>query len=150
MIKTHRYFLLLILVILISVFIVVWIHPSSIMSFRLLDFENFVTASRMIWHGINPYGSVEYFAPPWLAILIGPFLLIPLPIASFLWLLINVLCILLTSVVSIYWMKTPRSGYRRMLLIIGFSVMPASFFSLIIGTNFAVNRFILIAMRVAN
>jgi hypothetical protein len=80
--KPARLFIFLLLFAFLLIFLMVGAARTAILPMHLLDFENYMTGSRMIWHLENPYGEVEFFAPPWMAILIGPFLLLPLRAAG--------------------------------------------------------------------
>ena len=48
----------------------------------LIDYLHYDQAARLIWQGKNPYGVVEYFAPPWLAVFLLPLLPLDIALAS--------------------------------------------------------------------
>ena len=54
-----------------------------------IDFCRFYRASKMILNGRNPYGSVPFFSPPWLAFILSPLLLLPCSSAAVAWVLMN-------------------------------------------------------------
>jgi len=100
---------------------------------NLLDFKNYLQGSQMILKGQSPYGLVEFFAPPWMILLIGVFLLFPTQISSFFWLLICFLSIFGTAVTSINWIKPEASKRLKSLLIFIVVIMPPSLFCYITG-----------------
>ncbi len=55
--------------------------------FRPIDWENYVLAADRLRAGESPYQGVEFFAPPWIAILLIPLSLLPIELSSGVWLL---------------------------------------------------------------
>ncbi len=131
--KPVRFFIVIFLFAFLLVSLLVWASVSPGIPLRLVDFEHYLTGSRMIWNSDNPYGRVEYFAPPWMAILIGPFLLLPIHAASVLWLLLNYCSVFLTAVISFRWTNPIQRISSKILIPAFLSLMPASLFCYITG-----------------
>jgi hypothetical protein len=100
---------------------------------RMIDFENYLAGSRMLWSLHNPYGAMEYFAPPWMALFLAPFLLLPLQAASNLWIMIIFLAAFSAGVVSLQWTNGKQPGLMRILFPVCVSIMPAALYCYITG-----------------
>jgi hypothetical protein len=59
------------------------------LSLAPIDFCRFYAASKMILTGRSPYAQLPFFAPPWLAFLLSPLLLLPCSSAALAWILTN-------------------------------------------------------------
>lgn len=57
--------------------------------FRPIDWENYMLAAARLRAGESPYQGVEFFAPPWIAILLIPLSLLPIELSSGVWLMIS-------------------------------------------------------------
>ena len=96
------------------VVLIVWLVATS-WNVRMLDLENYVSASRMLWLGEDPYGSVEFFAPPWLALCLFPLIVLPPKLAVAVWLFVNVLAVGGAVALSTRWLCV-TGRLRRMFL----------------------------------
>ena len=76
-----------VLVSLLMALVLAWLL-SRVLPLDLIDFRHYEQASYLIWRGQNPYGVVEFFAPPWLAIFLLPLLPLPIKVASALWVMV--------------------------------------------------------------
>ena len=108
-----------------------WSRP--LLHFRLLDFEHYVLASRLLWRGQSPYGTVEFFAPPWLALLLVPFLLLPAHVAPLVWILVNMSCVCGAAILSVHWLGLSSLGRWKPLSLLCIALMPASLFCYVTG-----------------
>jgi hypothetical protein len=107
---------------------------ASILPVRLIDFEHYRLAAQMLWQGQSPYGQVEFFAPPWIALALGPLLLLPPNVAAAVWFLGSVLAACLTVVAAERWLGilpgSPRAG---LLVVLALALSPAALFVDITG-----------------
>jgi hypothetical protein len=106
---------------------------STVLPIKLIDFEHFVTATRMLLKGENPYRSVEFFAPPWIFILLAPLTILPLKVASAIWLLVGFMSVVTAGALVIGWGNRRFPDVLRYAAIISPVLMPAAFFSYITG-----------------
>lgn len=88
------------------------------------DFENFISAARIIFSGNIPYGHVPFFAPLWSSILIFPFAIIPKPLSNCLWQFASIVAVAAACMVTI-----PKSRFFPLLIIFS----PPSLHTLIAG-----------------
>jgi hypothetical protein len=100
---------------------------------HLVDFGHYYAAGRALWSGVNPYGSVEVFAPPWLAVVLAPWLIWPYPAAQMLWLLACVGSVVAAAWLSAAWLGIARRPPARVGVLFGAAVMPATLFMAVTG-----------------
>jgi len=106
---------------------------SQVLPLALIDFQHYAQVSRLIWHGQNPYGAVEVFAPPWLALFLAPLLPLPIKLASGIWVIIGLATIAATTLLAQRWLGAPRQAWAR-LGSLGFMLLtPAALFVYITG-----------------
>jgi hypothetical protein len=100
---------------------------------RLLDLDNYLSATRMIARRQNPYTRVEFFAPPWLALLLLPLAWLPPKIAASIWLITGLGCVAASVLLACRWLER-CAGIRRLALsAIIPTLMPGALFSYITG-----------------
>jgi hypothetical protein len=99
----------------------------------LIDFEHYYAASRLLLQRQDPYGPVEFFAPPWLALLLAPLLLLPLRLAAAAWLLLLLAAVAFAAALAMAWLGFPRSPRPRLTLLVLAVLSPPAFFSYITG-----------------
>lgn len=107
-----------------------------LLNFRLLDFEHYLSAARLIWSRASPYGVVEFFAPPWMAVLMAPFLWLSPHAAKLIWLLLNLTAVAGAALVSFRWTTpspSPRWKFVSLLALALVAFMPAALFSYVTG-----------------
>jgi hypothetical protein len=104
---------------------------GPILNWAPIDFCRFHTASRMILTGRSPYGQFPFFAPPWLAFLLAPLVLLPCPSAGLAWILTNTALIIGSS----YGLGALADVRRRDRLPIAIlmALLPYAFFAYITG-----------------
>jgi len=119
--------------ILIFVFLLFVWQMSSLLQIRLLDLENYLLASRMLLHQQNPYGSVEFFAPPWFALFLLPLVNLPLEFSASIWLLLNLACIVIVVILSLNWLGRKSSSEKIFFTTIIPILMPGALISYITG-----------------
>jgi len=98
-----------------------------------IDLRNYLTASGMILRGENPYGRVEYFAPPWMAVLLAPLLALPRNVAGLSWALIGAAAVGGNAALAIRWIGSPGSLRMRALLVAAVTLTPAALFTYVTG-----------------
>ena len=106
---------------------------SALPSFQPLDFEHYWTASRLLWRHISPYNTVEFFAPPWMALVMWPFILMPNQVAALLWLIVSLASIGGSVVLSFRWTNSLHPSFWKMFFIVCVFIMPGSLFSYVTG-----------------
>lgn len=116
---------------------------SSFSQILPLDFKNYLSATRMILQRQNPYGTVEFFAPPWVAILMFPFARLPINLSASLWILLNYALVQATVILSLRWFRSIPKWLKLLLVAIIPALMPGVLYSYITGqisplANFAV------------
>ncbi len=121
------------IVIILSVMIILVGFLSTTLFIRLLDFENYLSATRILWHGQNPYGTVEFFSPPWFAILILPLTQLPIEISTSVWLLLLVLCTVGSVGLSLRWLGNVPKAEALLFIILVPTLMPGALYSYITG-----------------
>jgi len=95
--------------------LLIWLL-SIVLPIRLIDFEHYLLATQIIYHRQNPYGVVEFFAPPWLALLTFPLSRLPIKVASSIW-LFSLLGATLASVwISLQWIRQ-MPGLRSVIIL---------------------------------
>ena len=106
---------------------------SALPSFQPLDFEHYWTASRLLWSHISPYNTVEFFAPPWMALVMLPFILMPNQVAALFWLIVSLASIGGSIALSFHWTNSLRPSPWKMVFIACVFIMPGSLFSYVTG-----------------
>ena len=97
-----------------------------------IDFCRFYAGSKMILAGQNPYGQLPFFAPPWLAFLLSPLLLLPRSSAALLWVLLNIAMIIASF--RTFWTLASAPGQRHQSTILGLAaIAPYALFTYITG-----------------
>jgi hypothetical protein len=102
-------------------------------NFAPFDFKHYLSASQLLLQRESPYGVVEYFAPPWCALLFAPFLFLPLPVASLFWVLLNLWAICISIYLSIRLLGLSFTGRTILFIVLAAAIMPAALFNYITG-----------------
>lgn len=106
---------------------------SSNIKLEPIDLNNYMKGILILIKGGNPYENIEFFAPPWFALIFGWMLILPHNLRSILWLLGSVISIFALAAIIIQWFgKTLKPGVK-IFFIIAATIMPASFFCYITG-----------------
>ncbi len=100
---------------------------------KLLDFENYLSATRMLQQRQNPYGVVEFFSLPWLALLLLPLTILPLDISASIWFLGNLICIEGSVLLALHWLGDRVSPPKLLFVAFTSTLMPGSIFAYITG-----------------
>lgn len=106
---------------------------AALVGYRPLDWRNYMSAASQVLEGASPYGSVEFFGPPWLSVALVPLTLIPGSFSSALWLLLLIVAVFFSSAI---WMKFdgyPSTPVARLLLSVVSVFSPAALFVYITG-----------------
>lgn len=106
---------------------------SQVLPLALIDFQHYYQASRLIWQGQNPYGIIEFFAPPWLALILAPLLLLPIKLASGLWVIACLASIAAATLLAQRWLGAPRHAWARVASLVFMMLTPAALFVYITG-----------------
>jgi hypothetical protein len=106
---------------------------SRVLPLALIDFEHYYQASHALWQRQNPYGVIEFFAPPWMALVLGPLLLLPLATASAAWVILLVVVMGGTAALSTAWLNYPLSPRTRLLVLALTVLAPSALFVYITG-----------------
>ena len=99
----------------------------------LIDFEHYYSAALALWQRQNPYSLVEFFAPPWMALLLGPLLILPLRTASAAWVLLMVAAMGGAAAGAVAWLDYPRRPRARLLVVMLAVLAPPALFIYITG-----------------
>lgn len=106
---------------------------SSLVEYRPLDWRNYMLAASQILEEGSPYRSVEFFGPPWLAVALIPFVLMPSSLSSAAWLLLSVSAIFISSVMWTKFEGYPSTPTARLLLSAASVASPVALFVYITG-----------------
>ena len=97
-----------------------------------IDFCRFYTGSKMILAVQNPYGQLPFFAPPWLAFLLSPLLLLPRSSAALVWVLLNMATIIASF--QTFWTLASAPGQQQRSALLGLAaIAPYALFTYITG-----------------
>lgn len=124
---------ILIVVLVLVVSTVALVLLASYFKVRLIDFTHYLTASDMLLRHADPYSAVEFFAPPYIAVLLAPLTLLPLEVASAIWLFIAALSQIGVGVIALSWTRGVHSRVLRLVIPFIPIFVPAAFFSYITG-----------------
>ena len=106
---------------------------SSSLSLTIIDFQLYYQASHLIWQGQNPYGAIEFFAPPWLALFLAPLLPLSIKFASAIWIIFSMVCIGAGTVLSQQLSGAPMRPLARQASLVFMLLTPAALFAYITG-----------------
>jgi hypothetical protein len=106
---------------------------GQVLPICLLDFVHYYLASRALWQGHNPYGIIELFAPPWMALLLGPLLLLSPRMASAGWIVSMVGAIGGAAMLAVTWLEYPRRPRAKLAVLILGTLAPSALFVYITG-----------------
>jgi hypothetical protein len=122
---------------------------SSRISFRPIDWQNYMMAASNLAGGRSPYQGVEFFGPPWLAMALIPFTWLPPGLSAMIWLLLAVGATYGISVLTGVWQGFPASERGRLVANIAAVVFPAALYVYITGqvTALAVLGMIVLGVR---
>lgn len=123
---------IVIIIFILSVMILVGLM-ASILPAGLLDFENYLSATSILLHGGNPYKTIEFFAPPWFAILMLPLTPFPNEISTSVWLLLLILCIAGSVVLSLRWLGNISKAKALLFTTLIPTLMPSAMYCYITG-----------------
>jgi hypothetical protein len=106
---------------------------AELVGYYPLDWRNYMLAASQLMMGASPYGSVEFFGPPWLSIALIPLALIPGSLSSALWLVLLVVAIFFSSVIWMRYADYPSTPFAQLLLSVVSVLLPAALFVYITG-----------------
>jgi hypothetical protein len=112
-----------------AIFVVV----ARLHDWRSIDLRNYLAAAQMILRGESPYKRVEFFAPPWMAVLVGPLLALPENLAGLLWTVLSIATVGGAAAVAIHWLGVPASPSGRAAVVVLAAVTPAALFVYVTG-----------------
>jgi hypothetical protein len=106
---------------------------GQVLPISLLDFDHYYQASRELWQGRNPYGIIEFFAPPWMALLLAPLLLLSPRIASAIWIVLMVGNLGGAAVLAVTWLEYPHRPRSKLAVVILGTLAPSALYVYITG-----------------
>lgn len=106
---------------------------SKVLPLALIDLGHYLQAARLIWQRASPYGAVEFFAPPWMALLLAPLLPLPIELASAIWILGALASVCAAALVALSWPGANLPPWARMAAVVLAALAPASLFVYITG-----------------
>ena len=116
--------------------------------FRPIDWENYLLAAARLRAGGSPYQGVEFFAPPWIALLLIPFSLLPIEVSSGTWLLISAAAAYSASMLWTRFGNFPAAPRSRVLLSALTAASPVAFYVYVTGQITALAELALIVLAV--
>jgi len=99
----------------------------------LIDFEHYYAAGQALWQRQNPYGAIEFFAPPWMALLLAPLLALPARTASAAWVLLLVAATGGAAGLATTWLRYPPAPRARLWVLVLAVLAPPALFVYITG-----------------
>ena len=131
--RSPRQRVLLLATLALALVALVWLGARTI-RIELLDFEHYRQAAQLLWSRRSPYGLVEFFAPPWMALLLAPFILLPASAAAIAWLLLNLAAMGGAGLLAARWLDLRALHPRWEVAALAASVvMPAALYCYITG-----------------
>lgn len=122
--------ILLILVI----FLVILLHRFvGKFDFVLIDYTHYIEAAKRIAVHSSPYKSLEYFSPPWFAILLIPLTYFPDQVGSLVWIIFLVIANLLAVAAWIAYFAYSIDSRRRLILTTLFALAAPSLYVYVTG-----------------
>jgi len=116
--------------------------------FRPIDWENYLLAAARLRAGGSPYQGLEFFAPPWIAILLIPFSLLPIEYSSGIWLLISATAAYSASILWTRFGNFPAAPRARVMLSALTAASPVAFYVYVTGQITALAELALIVLAV--
>jgi len=125
---------------------------SARAGFRPIDWQNYQLAAANLRAGESPYQGVEFFAPPWIALLLIPFGLLPIAYSSGVWLLISLGAVFSATLVWTRFASFPTAPRSRVLLSALTAASPVALYVYVTGqiTGLAELALIALAMLAAS
>jgi hypothetical protein len=121
---------------------------SDRVGFHPIDWQNYTLAAARLRAGGSPYQGVEFFAPPWIAILLIPLSLLPIEISSGVWLLISAAAAYSASVLWTRFGDFPAAPRSRVILSALTAASPVAFYVYVTGQITALAELALIVIAV--
>ena len=116
--------------------------------FRPIDWQNYMLAAARLRAGGSPYQGVEFFAPPWIALLLIPFSLLPIEVSSGIWLLISVAAAFWATRLWTGFASFPATARSRVLLSALTAASPLALYVYVTGQITALAELALVALAV--
>jgi len=106
-----------------------------------VDYGNYIRGIQLLLHGANPYGPVEFFAPPWIAFIFSPYFLLKNPLF---WQITCALFVFaLLFILYTQMGKTLRDNKWSLLILAGLFFLPTTLFAITLGQLSSLIGFIL-------
>lgn len=118
-------------------------------SFQPIDFRHYMLASAQILAGVSPYGTVEFFAPPWFSFLLGPLLPLPEALSSGIWLFINLASVYATAILAIKWLGAREDILSHRAMILLSPLLPSALYVFLTGQVTALMGIAVLGVAVA-
>ena len=116
--------------------------------FRPIDWQNYMLAADRLRAGGSPYQGVEFFAPPWIALLLIPFSLLPIEVSSGIWLLISAAAAYSATLLWTRFGNFPAAPRSRVIFFALTAASPVALYVYVTGQITALAELALIALAV--
>ncbi|MGH2621580.1 MAG: glycosyltransferase 87 family protein [Anaerolineales bacterium] len=116
--------------------------------FRPIDWQNYMLAAARLRAGESPYQGVEFFAPPWIAVLLIPFSLLPINHSSGIWLLFSAAAAFSATVLWTRFGSFPTTPRYRVILSALTAASPLALYVYVTGQITALAELGLIGLAV--
>lgn len=120
------------------------------LEFRPLDWQNYLAAARAVAAGGSPYRGVEFFAPPWVALMLVPFSWLPPDFSAGLWLLGSLMAVMAMAALWIDYAGYPKRQSSRLLAVVGAVFCPVALYVYVTGQISALAGLALVYLVVAS
>ena len=114
--------------------------------FRPIDWQNYMVAAARLRAGESPYQGVEFFAPPWIALLLVPFSLLPIDYSSGIWLLVSAAAAFSATLLWTRSASFPAAHRARVLLSALTAASPLALYVYVTGQITALAELALISL----
>lgn len=111
---------------------------TSRLGFLPIDWKNYMLAASRVLEGFSPYGTVEFFGPPWLAIALGPLARLPPAMSPVIWVIAAIAAAFLSSALWNRFYEYPPTSSGRLLLSVISAVSPVALYVYLTGQITAV------------
>lgn len=130
---TSRWWRLLLVVVLLAAASMLAAAFAERLGYRPLDLQNYLAAANEAAGGRSPYRSVEFFALPWVAILLIPLTWAPPAYSAGIWLLVSLAAVLALALLWIDYAGSPAGRRERLLAGITAVLSPAALYGYVTG-----------------
>ncbi|MCX8062210.1 MAG: DUF2029 domain-containing protein [Anaerolineales bacterium] len=115
------------------IFVSILLELGGKFDFVLIDYTHYIEAARRLTSRVSPYKELEYFSPPWFALLLIPLTYLPNKIGTLVWLVFLVISNFLSVVAWLLYLDYPKSSHQKPFVALLFTLATPSLYTYITG-----------------